>query len=145
METQQEYKMTKYEWEIMLKELQKVFSIVRLLNEEELRTGRIQGSTDMTEGCECYALWNKRTRCDNCISRAAFAEKDKKTKLEFIDGDIFQIVSRYIEIEGIPYVVELVNKLDGDILINEDGRDEMLKKLIRYDRELVYGRTDRSI
>lgn len=136
METQQEYKMTKYEWEIMLKELQKVFSIVRLLNEEELRTGRIQGSTDMTEGCECYALWNKRTRCDNCISRAAFAEKDKKTKLEFIDGDIFQIVSRYIEIEGIPYVVELVNKLDGDVLINEDGRDEMLKKLIRYDREL---------
>ena len=136
METQQEYKMTKYEWEIMLKELQKVFSIVRLLNEEELRTGRIQGSTDMTEGCECYALWNKRTRCDNCISRTAFAEKDKKTKLEFIDGDIFQIVSRYIEIEGIPYVVELVNKLDGDILINEDGRDEMLKKLIRYDREL---------
>lgn len=128
--------MTKYEWEIMLKELQKVFSIVRLLNEEELRTGRIQGSTDMTEGCECYALWNKRTRCDNCISRAAFAEKDKKTKLEFIDGDIFQIVSRYIEIEGIPYVVELVNKLDGDVLINEDGRDEMLKKLIRYDREL---------
>ncbi len=128
--------MTKYEWEIMLKELQKVFSIVRLLNEEELRTGRIQGSTDMTEGCECYALWNKRTRCDNCISRAAFAEKDKKTKLEFIDGDIFQVVSRYIEIEGIPYVVELVNKLDGDILINEDGRDEMLKKLIRYDREL---------
>ena len=128
--------MTKHEWEIMLKELQKVFSIVRLLNEEELRTGRIQGSTDMTEGCECYALWNKRTRCDNCISRAAFAEKDKKTKLEFIDGDIFQVVSRYIEIEGIPYVVELVNKLDGDILINEDGRDEMLKKLIRYDREL---------
>ena len=136
METQQEYKMTKHEWEIMLKELQKVFSIVRLLNEEELRTGRIQGSTDMTEGCECYALWNKRTRCDNCISRVAFAEKDKKTKLEFIDGDIFQVVSRYIEIEGIPYVVELVNKLDGDILINEDGRDEMLKKLIRYDREL---------
>ena len=128
--------MTKHEWEIMLKELQKVFSIVRLLNEEELRTGRIQGSTDMTDGCECYALWNKRTRCDNCISRAAFAEKDKKTKLEFIDGDIFQVVSRYIEIEGIPYVVELVNKLDGDILINEDGRDEMLKKLIRYDREL---------
>ena len=128
--------MTKHEWEIMLKELQKVFSIVRLLNEEELRTGRIQGSTDMTEGCECYALWNKRTRCDNCISRAAFAEKDKKTKLEFIGGDIFQVVSRYIEIEGIPYVVELVNKLDGDILINEDGRDEMLKKLIRYDREL---------
>ena len=128
--------MTKHEWEIMLNELQKVFSIVRLLNEEELRTGRIQGSTDMTEGCECYALWNKRTRCDNCISRAAFAEKDKKTKLEFIDGVIFQVVSRYVEIEGIPYVVELVNKLDGDTLISEDGRDEMLKKLIRYDREL---------
>ena len=57
METQQEYKMTKYEWEIMLKELQKVFSIVRLLNEEELRTGRIQGSTDMTEGVMKWRLF----------------------------------------------------------------------------------------
>ena len=57
METQQEYKMTKHEWEIMLNELQKVFSIVRLLNEEELRTGRIQGSTDMTEGVMKWKLF----------------------------------------------------------------------------------------
>lgn len=82
MEAQNENDMTRHEWEVMLKELKKVFSIVRLLNEEELRTGRLQGSTDMSEGCECYALWNKNSRCDNCISRAAFAEKGKRTKLE---------------------------------------------------------------
>lgn len=82
MEAQNENDITRHEWEVMLKELKKVFSIVRLLNEEELRTGRFQGSTDMAEGCECYALWNKNSRCDNCISRAAFAEKGKRTKLE---------------------------------------------------------------
>ena len=136
METRDEYEMTKHEWEIMLQELQKVFSIVRLLSEEELRTGRMQGNTDITEGCECYALWNKRTRCDNCISRAAFAEKNKKTKLEFIDGSIFQVVSRYVEIDGVPYIVEMVNRLDGDALVSKAERDAMLKKLIRYDREL---------
>ena len=136
MEAQNENDMTRHEWEVMLKELKKVFSIVRLLNEEELRTGRLQGSTDMSEGCECYALWNKNSRCDNCISRAAFAEKGKRTKLEFIDDGIFQVVSKYIKIDGVPYVAELVNKLDGDALVSKKERDEMLKKLIRYDREL---------
>lgn len=52
MEAQNENDMTRHEWEVMLKELKKVFSIVRLLNEEELRTGRLQGSTDMAEGCD---------------------------------------------------------------------------------------------
>ena len=136
MEAQNENDITRHEWEVMLKELKKVFSIVRLLNEEELRTGRLQGSTDMAEGCECYALWNKNSRCDNCISRAAFAEKGKRTKLEFIDDGIFQVVSKYIKIDGVPYVAELVNKLDGDALVSKQERDEMLKKLIRYDREL---------
>lgn len=136
MEAQNENDITRHEWEVMLKELKKVFSIVRLLNEEELRTGRLQGSTDMAEGCECYALWNKNSRCDNCISRVAFAEKGKRTKLEFIDDGIFQVVSKYIKIDGVPYVAELVNKLDGDALVSKQERDEMLKKLIRYDREL---------
>ena len=136
MEAQNENDITRHEWEVMLKELKKVFSIVRLLNEEELRTGRLQGSTDMAEGCECYALWNKNSRCDNCISRAAFAEKGKRTKLEFIDDGIFQVVSKYIKIDGVPYVAELINKLDGDALVSKQERDEMLKKLIRYDREL---------
>ena len=136
MEARNENNMTRHEWENMLKELKKIFSIVRLLSEEELRTGRLQRSTDMTEGCECYALWNKNSRCDNCISRAAFAEKGKKTKLEFIDEGIFQVVSRYVCIDGVPYVVEMVNKLDGDALVGKKDRDEMLKKLIRYDREL---------
>ena len=136
METQNNYEMTESEWKIMMRELQKVFSVVRLLSEEELRTGRIQGNTETTEGCECYAFWNKQKRCDSCISRAAFAEKSKKTKLEFLDGNIFQVVSRYVEIDGVPYVAELINKLDGDTLISKTEKYEMLKKLLRYDREL---------
>ena len=131
METQNNYKMTESEWKIMMRELQKVFSVVRLLSEEELRTGRIQGNTETTEGCECYAFWNKHKRCDSCISRAAFAEKSKKTKLEFLDGNIFQVVSRYVEIDGVPYVAELINKLDGDTLISKTEKYEMLKKLLR--------------
>ena len=65
-----------------------------------------------------------------------FAEKGKRTKLEFIDDGIFQVVSKYIKIDGVPYVAELVNKLDGDALVSKKQRDEMLKKLIRYDKEL---------
>ena len=49
MEAQNENDMTRHEWEVMLKELKKVFSIVRLLNEEELRTG-FQFYPDCSEG-----------------------------------------------------------------------------------------------
>lgn len=43
MEAQNENDITRHEWEVMLKELKKVFSIVRLLNEEELVDRKASG------------------------------------------------------------------------------------------------------
>lgn len=57
-------------------------------------------------------------------------------KLEFIDSKIYQVISRYIEIDGKPYVMELVSQLDENSLVDADGRNRLLKKLAGYNKEL---------
>ena len=46
-------------------------------------------------------FWNRDTRCENCISARVLADKKQRTKIEFIDSDMYQVISRYIEIDNV--------------------------------------------
>ena len=121
----------------MIKELSKVFDVVRLLDEETLETGNI---TDVTDAkgfpCKCYSFWKKRNNCKNCTSRDAFRKKNEQLKLEYLDSNIYQVISKYVEIDGKPYVMELINVMNSDAVMDEDGRNELIKQLSGYNREL---------
>ena len=129
--------MTQQESEVMIKELSKVFDVVRLLDEETLETGNI---TDVTDAkgfpCKCYSFWKKRNNCKNCTSRDAFRKKNEQLKLEYLDSNIYQVISKYVEIDGKPYVMELINVMNSDAVMDEDGRNELIKQLSGYNREL---------
>lgn len=129
--------MTRQESEVMIKELSKVFDVVRLLDEETLETGNIKDKTDI-EGfpCKCYSFWKKRNNCKNCTSREAFRKKNEQLKLEYLDSNIYQVISKYVEIDGKPYVMELINQMNADAVMDEDGRNELIKQLSGYNREL---------
>lgn len=129
--------MTQQESEVMIKELSKVFDVVRLLDEETLETGNITDVTD-AEGfpCKCYSFWKKGDNCKNCTSRDAFREKNEQLKLEYLDSNIYQVISKYVEIDGKPYVMELINQMNADAVMDEDGRNELIKQLSGYNREL---------
>ena len=129
--------MTRQESEVMIKELSKVFDVVRLLDEEILETGNIKDKTDI-EGfpCKCYSFWKKRNNCKNCTSREAFRKKNEQLKLEYLDANIYQVISKYVEIDGKPYVMELINQMNADAVMDEDGRNELIKQLSGYNREL---------
>ena len=129
--------MTRQESEVMIKELSKVFDVVRLLDEETLETGNIKDKTDI-EGfpCKCYSFWKKRNNCKNCTSRDAFRKKNEQLKLEYLDSNIYQVISKYVEIDGKPYVMELINVMNSDTVMDEDGRNELIKQLSGYNREL---------
>ena len=129
--------MTRQESEVMIKELSKVFDVVRLLDEETLETGNIKDVTD-AEGfpCKCYSFWKKGDNCKNCISRDAFRKKNEQLKLEYLDSNIYQVISKYVEIDGKPYVMELINQMNADAVMDEDGRNELIKQLSGYNREL---------
>lgn len=129
--------MTRQESEVMIKELSKVFDVVRLLDEETLETGNIKDVTD-AEGfpCKCYSFWKKGDNCKNCTSRDAFRKKNEQLKLEYLDSNIYQVISKYVEIDGKPYVMELINVMNSDAVMDEDGRNELIKQLSGYNREL---------
>lgn len=129
--------MTRQESEVMIKELSKVFDVVRLLDEETLETGNIKDKTDI-EGfpCKCYSFWKKGDNCKNCTSRDAFRKKNEQLKLEYLDSNIYQVISKYVEIDGKPYVMELINQMNADAVMDEDGRNELIKQLSGYNREL---------
>ena len=129
--------MTRQESEVMIKELSKVFDVVRLLDEETLETGNITDVTD-AEGfpCKCYSFWKKGDNCKNCTSRDAFRKKNEQLKLEYLDSNIYQVISKYVEIDGKPYVMELINVMNSDAVMDEDGRNELIKQLSGYNREL---------
>lgn len=121
----------------MIRELSKVFDVVRLLDEETLETGNIKDVTD-AEGfpCKCYSFWKKGDNCKNCTSRDAFRKKNEQLKLEYLDSNIYQVISKYVEIDGKPYVMELINQMNADAVMDEDGRNELIKQLSGYNREL---------
>ena len=129
--------MTQQESEVMIRELSKVFDVVRLLDEETLETGNIKDVTD-AEGfpCKCYSFWKKGDNCKNCTSRDAFRKKNEQLKLEYLDSNIYQVISKYVEIDGKPYVMELINQMNADAVMDEDGRNELIKQLSGYNREL---------
>ena len=111
--------------------------MVRLLDEETLETGNIKDITD-AEGfpCKCYSFWKKGDNCKNCTSRDAFRKKNEQLKLEYLDANIYQVISKYVEIDGKPYVMELINQMNADAVMDEDGRNELIKQLSGYNREL---------
>ena len=117
--------------------LREVFSIVRLVDGEMLeKRAEHSADADVMEMCQCYSFWNKAKPCENCISMKSLREKKQAAKLEFLDSDIFQVFSRYVEIDGKPYVMEMLKKLDEDTLIDAVGYGKMVQKLSVYNDKL---------
>ena len=98
--------MTKQESEVMIEQLKKIFEVVRLLDGDELETGNLKDLAN-ADGfpCKCYDFWKKGTRCKNCTSKEALQKKEKLLKLEYLNSNIYQVISKYIEIDGKPYVI----------------------------------------
>lgn len=133
----QNVKITRQQAEEEAKMLEKVFDVVRFLEgnffEQMQDDPRIGVKIGM---CQCYDFWKKNKPCENCISMKAYAEKKQKTKLEFLDADVFLVISRYLEIDGEACVMELVKHLENDTLIDTDGRDKLVSKLKGYQDKL---------
>jgi len=119
------------------KMLEKVFDVVRFLEGDFFEQMQDDPRIGVKIGmCQCYDFWKKNKPCENCTSMKAYAEKKQKTKLEFLDADVFLVISRYLEIDDEACVMELVKHLENDTLIDTDGRDKLVSKLKGYQDKL---------
>ena len=129
--------MTMQEAERKMESLREVFQVVRLVDGEMLmdREKRINAG-DLSETCQCYSFWKKDKECENCSSLLALKEQTQKIKFEFLDLQVFQVISRYVEIDGRPYVMEMIQNLDESIQIDQEGYDKLISKLSGYYEKL---------
>ena len=129
--------MTMQEAERKMESLREVFQVVRLVDGKMLmdREKRINAG-DLSETCQCYSFWKKDKECENCSSLLALKEQTQKIKFEFLDLQVFQVISRYVEIDGIPYVMEMIQNLDESIQIDQEGYDKLISKLSGYNEKL---------
>ena len=134
---EQSYCVTRKQAEQEMEYYRKIFDVVRLLGADNFAKLKRQEEGDNPVGiCQCYDFWKRGRICDNCISRVVFTEKIQKSKLELIDEEVYQVIARYVEIDGEPYVMELIRKMDDDSLLDSIGRTRLLNKLVHYNEEL---------
>ena len=133
----QNVKITRQQAAEEAKMLEKVFDVVRFLEGDFFEQMQDDPRIGVKIGmCQCYDFWKKNKPCENCTSMKAYAEKKQKTKLKFLDADVFLVISRYLEIDDEACVMELVKHLENDTLIDTDGRDKLVGKLKGYQDKL---------
>lgn len=114
-----------------------IFDIVRLIDEE--RISRMENNCDNQDPidpCPCYSFWKKNKQCTNCITAKTIKDKRQRVKIEFSGTDSYQVISRYYNIEGKNYVMELVNHMDNGTLKDEDVCKKLESKIVSYKEKL---------
>lgn len=130
-----EERMTKGQLEEEIQYFRKIFQEIRLFPignisdiDEEWRK--------INEGQSCYHYWKRETPCDNCVAMRAAATKEEKGKLEIVNGRIYQVIARYIEVDEKPYVLELIRCLDSDWSIGEMNHERLIDIFVHYNDRL---------
>ena len=81
-------------------------------------------------------LRNIKKNCDDCIVQETFDTKEEKGKIEIFEGKLYQLITRYMEIEGEPYVMELVRGLDSDWKIGQIDHEKVVNLFMNYNDKL---------
>lgn len=131
-------KMTSLQAQEEMEKFREVFNVVRLIDADTLRETNDEKAyarrkAEAVEPCDkCYDFWGKRNPCENCVAFAALVGKTQKSKLEIAGETIYQVMARYVEIDGKPYVMELIKRLDDDAVLDFKGHEKLINRLNDY-------------
>ena len=120
----------------MIAQMEKIFTVVRILDKDLLHKMDVRNGKLRSEDCKCYSFWEKGKNCENCVAQRALAMKGQCMKLEFIGLKMYQVIAKYLEVDGVPCVVEMISCLDDETLLDAEGREALVKKFAHYRREL---------
>lgn len=129
-------KMTMEQAEAKMSCLREVFPFVRLVKGSVLKDREREPAEGLPRACQCYEFWKKDKPCENCISRDVLDSQGEESKIEFIDDQMYQVFSRYVEIDGEPYVMEMIKDLDERTLLDSEGYEKLLSHLTVYNEKL---------
>ena len=117
-------KVTEEQIQNQINTLKTVFSAVRLLSEDEIG-GIVENRKKKGIEGGCYAVWQRKTACRNCISYRAFTEKKQFSKIEKTKDGTFQVIADYREVDGKPCVLEMIKSFEENIIVDyaDEGKE----------------------
>lgn len=132
-----EDRMTEEQVEEEIHHFKKIFEVVRLFKINDLDNMKIDWKADVAEGDDpCYSFWKKNRRCENCVALEAFTRKTEKAKLEVMNGKLYQVIARYIEVDGCPHVMELIRCMDMDLPVGNLEHEKLVDLFANYNDKL---------
>jgi len=125
----QEENMTREQVEEEMRQLRKVFTSVRIITADNVQNSNRRRP--------CYAHWKRDRPCENCVARRALEEKGRRSKLEYSGKNLYEVTASYVQVDGKPCVLELVQKMDRSMVLSPDDSDRLLNT-ITDQREKLY-------
>ena len=131
-----EGKMTMQQAEAEMECFRKIFDIVRLLDEAALQKLKEEREQGLEEIWDTKEEGHSGHICNGCVAMDVFYGKKELSRLEFLGDDIYQITAKYVEVDGKPYVMEMLKCLDKDSLIEDNDRERLVNNLTGYKERL---------
>ena len=126
------------EMQRLMADLREIYTDVRLFDAETI--GRIRPDCKAEPGAKeaCYACTHKARHTGRCAVKEALAAKTEQCRLEYFEPDIAQVVARYYELDGKPYVLELIKRTSGSAVMEMEEGGGLLGELSGYHNKLYH-------
>lgn len=106
-------KCSEYSVSHLLKDLSRVFEVVRLVDPKTNETLELdKGGKVITTPIHCYEIWGRNEPCENCISSRSLEGKEWVTKLEMRDRQMYFVLSKHINVNGRTCTLEIASHED---------------------------------
>lgn len=131
-------KLTKQQADLQVECFSTLFTYARLLSEEQIRSGRICTQEDRDNNL--FLNVDEDEIYLEGIELKALETKSQAEKLELAGKDIFQVIAKYVEVDGKPCVIEMMKPIDKNAVFSRNGREKLVSKLAQNNEE-VYNDT----
>ena len=118
-----------------MRHFRKIFQMVRLFRmKRNTDQGLVEKEVVIELGRE--ELQSARKPCEECIIEEAFTAGEEKGKFEIVEGKLYQVIVRCIEIDGEPYVLELIRSLDTNWSLGKLNHERVVNLFMHYNDKL---------
>ncbi|MDY3281849.1 GGDEF domain-containing protein [Dysosmobacter sp.] len=129
--------MTKNEVCALMRQLEFVFDRVRLVDAavETQFFLNDRGELEPEPYC-CYLEQGDGARCGSCLSELTFQRKGRLARFEFSQNDVSNLMAKYVEVDGEPFVLEMMCRITDGVLFGAKGKNEFAEAITSYNRKL---------
>lgn len=118
--------------------LREFYTDVRLMDEHTLDQIQEGARTNPNGEVLCYACRHKARMSRHCAAKAALQTKSEQCRLEYFEPDIAHITARYYEVDGRPYVLEMVKRTIGRDIMDPEDSERLMSEVSGYSTKLYH-------